>query len=233
MPSKRRVASVTVFLLAGMVVNVLVAWSALAAADWAKMETTFAGIAGRWPRAAPARWPPPEQLMTKAGLGVVVLSSVTHLQQPPDHSEHYRIDLHALGWPLPAVRCESWMDFSIDGTRGSSTVTHRYDAQPDPSWWTNGAPVPMSRWGFGPQGWKRLPIRPAPAGFAANTALYAALVAGGVVRLGLRSTTPPPPARALPGLRLLPSGHQRRSVPGMRGGHWPSRRPDIDGGSAS
>jgi ribosomal protein S27AE len=154
-------------------VNVLVAWSALAAAAWAEMDTTYTDTQQPWPRTTPARWPRPEKLMTKTGLGVAVRCFITHT-----HDQHYRIDLLTLGWPFHSLRYESWTEFTIDPTKsGLASVAHRYDAQSDPSWWRNGVPVPNAVWGFGPQGFKRLPIRPAPLGFVANTAIFAGLLA--------------------------------------------------------
>ncbi len=89
---RRRLLIVAVFLLAGAVVNVAVAWGCVI---WSKPPTIVPGpfpVVEPWPAAVPSEWPsPPYLLTTRTSVGVTDLTGFS-----PD------LELKYLQWSLRA-----------------------------------------------------------------------------------------------------------------------------------
>ena len=175
---KRRLLIVVIFLLAGAVVNVAVAWGCVAVASWPSSIVDSPDLAMVWPREVPEHWPPTDVKQELRGFGLAVSRalgrSITSGENGGiDESDHYLIDLNRVGWPLQTLQWETWREYTVSK---DSPAVHRYAGHPDFTGWRTGLEPPSfiaGTNGF----WKRLPIRPTSVlAFAANTLVYASLL---------------------------------------------------------
>ncbi len=179
---KRRLLIVAVFLLAGAVVNVAVAWGCVAAASWPSLQDSPAA-AMVWPREVPQHWPAPDSRFQGHRVGFVVsrakaLSITLGENGGVAESDHHLIDLYRVGWPLQTLQWETWGEFTISKptTVSKSTLVHRYAGHPDFTGWLTGLEPPSFITGTNGL-WKRLPLRPTSVlAFVANTVFYAAVL---------------------------------------------------------
>ena len=143
---KRRLITVAILLLAGAVVNVVVAWGCAA---WSPFPMRAGlSVASQWPGQVPETWPPP-----RASVGSSFGTKVTHFTSGNWKGPH--VQVFAAGWPLRAL---SAMD---------RTVVGRY-FRPRP-----GIPLVtlVKNRGLGV-----LPLRPIWPGLAINTVFYAVVL---------------------------------------------------------
>jgi hypothetical protein len=182
---RRRLLIIAIFLLAGAVTNVAVAWG-----FWQWGERPAGGIAGdramrraevepadveRWRRRASAGWPAePRHAQTAEHLGLrfrdlfLRPASCVVLMvdgRRPVARPNYRVEMVACGWPLAALQIEHWYLFEsgVWASRTSGWTVGRFELPIRGSW-----------------GWdvKRLelPRRPLWPGFASNTVFYATIL---------------------------------------------------------
>jgi hypothetical protein len=197
---RRWLNAIAIFLPAGALVNVAVAWGCALYRPNANEQCAGANESPRWPVAVPENWPDRPSLETEScALGVTVRSA---LGFPPHDIARYKVldipprrlysaSVEAFGLP---ARC-----LSAD-TR--STPAERTYGR---SGWRHAMWVPADMFVlFGIQNGKRLPLRPIWAGFVGNTLLYAAiawllhLVGSGAVRRYIRTRRGLCPACAFP-----------------------------------
>ena len=158
---KRRLCIVAViFLLAGAVVNVAVAWGC---SVWSCYTGAAASSepATEWPRPVPNDWPTPHDKMRNNGFGVErFLVSWENARTPSDATQRWycNIQVTQAGWPLRTLEGMQWLDgrlFRID---------ERHSWSIDFETWS------IEHW------WNFLPLKPMWPGFAVNTLFYAALL---------------------------------------------------------
>jgi hypothetical protein len=176
-PNTRWAIRIAVCVLLGMAINVAVAWAVIFPPVWKNMKVHSWKATEPWPVPVPRPWPPPDRVMVKSSFGYGV-PFWTRYHFRSSGSTHYRVDVHDAGWPLMCMRRTEWMHFDVSAPTsgaGGASVVHHTDGLPARTWWTWGAPIPR---GLLPPGvdWKRLPLRPLPAPFAANTAAYSGAV---------------------------------------------------------
>jgi len=165
---KRHLLIVAVFLLAGAVVNVAIAWGC-GFASWSGLKTDKA-VPAEWPEPIPDHWPADCDAIEGQSFGIVIYRHYRNrLIDPGDAgtrrgSESFMIEIYHIGWPLPALTFQTWFDYVIEPPRQGR---HRFDGQPAPTIWRCGVSI---------GNWARLPLRPVWPGFAINTLLYAALL---------------------------------------------------------
>lgn len=174
---KRRFVKLATALVIAIVVNYLIAWAVLIPIKWAPMLGSFENTrSARWPEPVPTYWPDPDQVMTKRSLGVHIKDWIKF-----DHSRssryniqstYYHLTIFDSGWPLPCLRRAAWSHTLFDSTdTRPAQVKHFREDLPKDSWWNWGAPIPAALDHVEP-GWKRLPIRPIPLHFLANTGFW-------------------------------------------------------------
>ena len=172
----RRLLIAAIFLLAGAVVNVAVAWGIVATVNWPSFPES-PNDAMVWPREVPQHWPAPDSRFQGHRFGFVVsrakaLSITLGENGGVAESDHHLIDLYRVGWPLQTLQWETWGEFTIS----KSTTVHRYAGHPDFTGWLTGLEPPSFITGTNGL-WKRLPLRPTSVlAFVANTIFYAALL---------------------------------------------------------
>jgi hypothetical protein len=142
---KRRLLIIAIFLLAGALVNVAVAWGILWRKDW---STVFPaqwqeGEEWPWPREVPAHWPDMAHAHLRAK-GFGVRAQVYLAERPPNSlltfagqmrkererrteerrrrynkdREHFSVDVCRAGWPMLGLGWESWQEWLKHGRKG-------------------------------------------------------------------------------------------------------------------
>ncbi len=189
---RRRLLTLAIFLLAGAVVNVAVAWAITAVPKW-RRETTVARKV-EWPHPVPKHWPQRAIRLQGGAFGwrhdqysAILMGFTDNGAQWVDG--RFIIIIASAGWPCRALQSENWTDWVVSWEPGVSG-NYRFDGQPRRTWWLSGIIPPVNVFGFGPQKtsavkaphWslvgsdKTLPVRPVWTGFAVNTIFYAALL---------------------------------------------------------
>ena len=191
---KRRLLIAAVFLLAGAVVNVAVAWGIVLVPPphrrvaatgaivelrrWLTAKTALSSEpieASVWPRDVPAHWPRMSRANRVRRIG---FEKDTYIgdKNGPDHrrTEFFYIDIADAGWPCWSLESEAWLDMVLH-RRPSRHEETRRDGQPEHTLWLTGIPVSTNGSRFMAD-WRRLPIRPRWPGFAVNTLFYAAIL---------------------------------------------------------
>ena len=180
---KRRLLIVAVFLLAGAVANVAVAWFfVMAPPPHRRVSGGFAVELRRWvmdhtphsrepisawPREVPHHWPQFRSGTRHRRIGSG-MDRCGALQL--DYS--FIIQIKYVGWPLWSLESEAWINLHVGPNR---TIQYRTDGHPEHTWWLTGIPVASNGASFvGDQ--RCLPIRPRWPGFAVNTLFYAAIL---------------------------------------------------------
>ena len=92
-----------------------------------------------------------------------------------------RVSVCDAGWPLLCMRTVVWDHQILDLSPGASPIPKTGTDTPPRTWWTGGAPIPKALSRFDPTGTKRIPLRPIPLAFAADAALYGAVLASPVL----------------------------------------------------
>ncbi len=200
---RRRLLTVAIFLLAGAVVNVAVAWGILWKKDWATItQKEWSMGEWPWPRDAPVHWPDIAKSFDRSkGFGVLM---VTYGAGRPDEEtrraafvesrlttdvETFSIGIFRAGWPMPALEWEDRQDTlwhfqtpnaatpSPRGPFGFQGYTARTEGHPPKAdWWVYGMPVELSQQSGGGRWRNHLPVQPVWPNFAVNTILYAAIL---------------------------------------------------------
>ncbi len=149
---RRRLLTIAIFLLAGAVVNVGVAWTiAVAGPKWRMGGRDVRKF--EWPRPVPDHWA--ERASERIAFGAFGW----RFDQYRDFRDGVRtINIFNAGWPCHALQSETWND-------GATRVWSRWRIS-----------VPINRSGLGPRTCTRLPGRPVWPGFPVNTIFYAALL---------------------------------------------------------
>jgi len=162
---KRHLLIVAIFLLAGAVVNVAVAWGCVIRPMILTSGSGPIPAVGLWPFAVPREWPSaPSFVVTRTSLGVSVLQGLSR-----DLEFHYRQWSLRAGLPFRSLylvrnRTEE------QGTRYGALILER------PIRWQEGIKIPQSLfWRLSSRdSWGRnLPTMPVWPGFLVNTILYA------------------------------------------------------------
>ena len=175
---KRRLLIAAIFLLAGSVVNVAVAWGIVAGADLNAFRDIMSGssVKADWPRDAPSHWPVSCRVRGPLrGIGWQAwfwVAGRTQHGQEEARGESFTIMIASAGWPCRATQWELWGDLLVN-LRGAKP---RLGGVPDDKWWRNGVEIQMRQFGLNLTGWKRLPLRPLWLGFVANTSFYAVVL---------------------------------------------------------
>ncbi len=182
---RRRLITVAIFLLAGAVVNVAVAWGILWKKDWTTVWPAQRqdGDVWHWPRDVPTHWPDmAETFLRVEGFGVLGLSY--HARRRSDAGrERFGLATFRAGWPMLGLAWENWQEtlspnWPMTFPPGRPRFIGRSDGHPAQSWWVWGIPVELSTL-YGAVGTRmrnHLPIRPSWPGFAINTLLFATLL---------------------------------------------------------
>ena len=170
-----RIISVRVILIAASAcaLALLSAWTAVLMAEWPRMDAVSGpvGAESTWSVGVPAEWPQPTTEVIRTSFGCRI-----HTQIGVKHGRTYRLDQHDAGWPFRCLRMYS-------GSLSTTLVypvrrSHRSSAAvPNDLWWSRGVPLPS----FAVQQsgrWKRLPLKPIPAGLVANVAIFALTMGG-------------------------------------------------------
>lgn len=168
-------------LLAGIVLNVGVAWACVA---WGTLRVVngqhvrpatarpdvpesgwLAPTRLDWPFAVPVDWPLPSVRSWSEGFGLRWDGGATDWDAPALVATRLRA-----GWPMRSVQWAQLDEFDANGLARTTTGANLL--------------LPVSRgelsnWGFA-NGWvpRRLPVEPAWPGFAVNSVLFAVLLAG-------------------------------------------------------
>ncbi len=177
----RRLLIVAVFLLAGAVVNVTVAWVITAGTNWpgwGLSATSWRDV--DWPYPVPSHWPERAAITIQGGgFGWRCERYQGSAEEERDgelwRTEEFVINITRVGWPCRALQSEKWIDWVLSWEPGV-LGHHRNDGQTRWTWWRWGIAVPFDRFGFGSQSLKTLPLSPLLLGFAVNTFFYAGLI---------------------------------------------------------
>ena len=191
------------FIMAGAIVNVAVAWGCATISDWPEPgeKWTHWSTAAAWPNSVSAHWPAGPEVTRLHG----ALSTITrHIKAVYPESEkdlkygHFMIDRYDFGWPLRTLGCELWWETGMPGTgsvgmQGTGSVG-TYPEGNRGAW----------RPGFATnRKFNVIPLLPIWPGFAINTIFYAAMLwmlfaAPGYVRRRIRVRRGQCPACAYP-----------------------------------
>ncbi len=153
---KRRLLTIAIFLLAGAVVNVAVAWGCARWSCWLDMIlapvnlVTTSAPAGWWLDNVPQSWPDKPAYAVTRGTGWYLF---THQVWPLDIEAFFMLDEFRFGVPTKSLACYK---LSADAPRR----------------WTSCWRYAIGRFG----GDYPLPLRPIWPGFAINTLFYAAIL---------------------------------------------------------
>ena len=168
---KKHLTTVAIFLLAGAVVNVGVAWGIAILAEWPSPVLPIYTDEPQWPRNVPAHWPPVRSKVDGKAFGFHLHRYVGCVTQ----SEMNKIDVYRVGWPSVALQWESWSEIKIWGF-SPTTITNRFVDGHLPAWHVGLKPPDLLIPQLDDQ-WRRLPIRPATwLGLSVNTLFYASLL---------------------------------------------------------
>ena len=148
---RRPLLTILIFLLAGAVVNVGVAWTITAVPKWRRRATSEIKV--EWPRPVPDHWP------ERANHRILIRNFGWRYDQYQDiWNGVFVIHIVSAGWPCLALESEYWID-------GPKRVRSPW-----------GITLPLDIFGFGPRSFKKLPGRPIWPGFLFNTLFYAAIL---------------------------------------------------------
>ena len=161
---------VAVLLLAGVLINVTVTW---AITLWARVSAGKPVISARarpWPAWVPNDWPLPDisETLGHPGFRVEASSAQSMGDSGGTGPRYYWVTAARSGWPFLCMRWTDWRHLA--GVTPSEVTT---GLPLRSSWWDWGMPIPA--WmGIQTETWKRLPVRPLPLAFLANSLFYAA-----------------------------------------------------------
>ena len=161
-------AAILISLALGATVNLAAAWSL---ALWAPGPTAARvrgaqiTIPNTWPHPVPAHWGPPDFAQVRTVFGLTREHLFTGYRSG-DYLSTAGLEVHRAGWPLRTLKWEARFDRQEFRVRPRDTLAAYWlrDGIEPPPW------LPTSDGAT----WRRLPVRPLPAGLAANTALFAA-----------------------------------------------------------
>ena len=172
---RRRIYIVVIFLLAGAVVNVAVAWgcAALTVSPGWPLSAKIVWDA-QWPRKVPGHWPERPQVIGGRVFGWSLYRFAASTAEERNGemwtTAQFCLIVGSVGWPCRALQWEMWIDQVLPEN------SLRFDGQPRQTWWLSGISLQSEKFGFGIQSLKRLPLRPLWPGFAVNTLFYAAVL---------------------------------------------------------
>lgn len=152
---RRHLLTIAIFLLAGAVLNVAVAWAITAGMTWPQGLSRSSTIEREedWPRPVPDHWPERSAYTIQDGASGWRLDRYSKVW-----AGIFAINIANAGWPCHALESETWFEM------------------PTGIWSSWGITPPVNMFGFGPQSPKTLPVRPIWPGFIANTLFYATLL---------------------------------------------------------
>lgn len=185
----RRLIPITLFLIAGAIVNVAVAWGIATVGPQAPGVTSDKPVPnGQWPRDVPFDWPPPKGYGVESNFGVQVMITYSSINSNTPESVGYGQSLFRYGWPCLA------MDLAVQTTIDRAGVRTSYDVAL--------ATVPTAL-RLPNRVHPYIPLRPIWPGFLLNTLFYAAIlwalfITPGKVRRVLRRKRRLCPACAYP-----------------------------------
>jgi hypothetical protein len=182
----RRITRIAALLVAGAVLNVLVAWAAvLRPSDPSKWKLQEVKPTRGWFGEAPPAWPQPQREYSGRTYGVTMGTRSAQLQE---QSSVQIFTMGALdsGWPLRCLRVRERVHVSVIATGMTLKSNPVGTTLPEP-WWQRGIRVRDVTYGLR----SRLPTRPLAFPFLINTISFAIavgmLVAGtGAVRRVVR-----------------------------------------------
>ena len=168
---KRRLLIAAIFLLAGAVVNVAVAWGIVLRSSVSPEGPPFERVSGEsaWPRPVPDDWPPPQDEKLARSWGLSLVMAVTSVfPSPPLPPKGTLIcvwmTLFRAGWPCRTLEAEY---------QGKQF----YELPLDSPWrYSLTLPEPLTIIRHKEARYRPLPYRPLWPGFAVNTLLYAAIL---------------------------------------------------------
>ena len=166
---KRRLFIVAVFLLAGAVVNVAVAWGVILLLD--RWDWTYENVTSRrveWPRDVPDHWPQADTIYGWKDFGFLRRSYVS---ASTEVRSAYSINTTRAGWPCLSLEWEIW-----EPTPSAVPPDGWNQELPMQITWRSGLPAPSKPKAFSRQGPERLPVHPLWPGFAVNTIFYAVVL---------------------------------------------------------
>ncbi len=175
---RRHLLTLAIFLLAGAVVNVAVAWVILWKKDWTTVWPARLDGVWHWPRDVPTHWPDMAETILRAeGFGVLGLSYDARRLSDAGR-ESFRLATFRAGWPMLGLAWGNWQEALRPNMTfaGRPRFIERSDGHPTQSWWVWGIPVELSTAGYGQRMRNHLPIRPFWPAFAPNTLFYATLL---------------------------------------------------------
>ena len=159
---KRGLLVVAVFLGAGAVVNVAVAWSIvlwLPPAPYSVALPATRRPVQQWPRPVPSHWPAPElEMASYEGMSPGMTETITTAANPQLDEDVSGVAMNLIRPGLPCRTLEAWTLWET--FRDGSTTEQRL-------------------WSIETSGWsrnRRLPCRPLVVGFTINTLFYAAVL---------------------------------------------------------
>ncbi len=146
---RRRLLTIAIFLLAGAVVNVAVAWVITAVPNWRTWVTSENKV--EWPRPVPDHWPEraSDRILIRA-FGCRLDEYVSVLGDGA-----FAILIDNAGWPCHALESETWFD------------------RPTGIWSSSGITLPVKMFG---RTHTRLPVQPVWPGFVFNSLFYAGIL---------------------------------------------------------
>ncbi len=168
---KRRLLILAVFLLAGAVVNVAVAWGIVLRSSVSPEGPPFERVSGEsaWPRPVPDDWPLPQDQKLNRSWGLSELLTIAHVVPTPPLPPKgtwigVGMTLFRAGWPCRSLEAEyqgkQFMDLPlVSRWRYSLTL-----------------PEPLTIIRHEEARYRPLPYRPIWPDFAVNTLFYAAIL---------------------------------------------------------
>ncbi len=169
---KKIIVTTIIFLLAGAVVNVAVAWVITASSTypgWSRTATVLNNV--EWPHSVPSHWPERATTIQPEAFGWRLDRYQAGTSEERDGeiwaTEQFCLDIVRVGWPCYALQTENWIDFVVPQQPGD-VGHHRFDGQPRRTWWLCGIWLTPNM--------KSLPLRPIWLGFTVNTIFYAAVL---------------------------------------------------------
>ncbi len=135
---KRRLLIAAVFLLAGAVVNVAVAWGVILLLDkwdWTYEKVTYPRV--EWPRHVPDHWPQADTIHGWKAFGFLRRYYEARVRESEDRRASYFVTTTRAGWPCLSLESESW------DTSATSDPPDGWNRElPKLTRWRSGLPVP-------------------------------------------------------------------------------------------
>ena len=161
----------------GATINVLIAWSVIYFHPLREPHSVYSSLwidqptPATWPRSTPSQWTDPNSRSISIELGVTVdyFRYVRTIDGEPYYSSQWEPGLivYTSGLPLRS------MTYHMLGNSAYSRFAHGFD--PDAEF-VGGLSYDRIRRSGQIHSWQRLPVRPLPFGFTANTLFYAAIL---------------------------------------------------------